>query len=85
MDETIKLLRIYFRASNAAYRFADAIRSLNEKVIFPNKMQSLHKIALIEIEKENPDMNVIDALLLQMKELAKKNSEPKPNFEKGGI
>lgn len=43
-------------------------------------MHQLHRLALIEIEKKNPDLSIIDNLLEEMGKLAESNSQPKPNF-----
>jgi len=81
MDKKIETLRMFFRVSNAGFEFANAITGNKT----PNNMQQLHKLALEEIEKENPDMAIIDKLLAEMQETAEVNSQPKPNFPKGGI
>ena len=77
-------LRIFFRASNAVFDFANSIQSAFNTIVEPNKMQQLHKIALEEIEKENPDLSKIDNLLAEMESLAELNSLPNPKFPKGG-
>jgi len=83
MDKKISQLRTFFRVSNAAFDFANAIQLAFNKINIPNKMQKLHKLALEEIEKENPDLSKIDKLLAEMEKLA--NSQPKLDFPKGGV
>lgn len=86
MEKKILQLRTFFRVSNAAFDFTNAIQSAFNGIITPNKMQQLHKLALEEIEKENPDLLKIDNLLVEMEKLAEVNSnQPKPNFPKGGV
>lgn len=85
MDKNISQLRTFFRVSNATFDFMNAIKSAFNKVVTTTKMQSLHKLALDEIEKENPDLSKIDNLLAEMENLAELNSQPKPKFPKGGV
>jgi hypothetical protein len=82
MENKIKILRTFFRISNAAFEFQNSIQLAIGGHITPNKMQQLHKIALVEIEKENPDLSLIDNLLAEMEKTAEVN---KPNFPKGGV
>jgi hypothetical protein len=83
MDKVIKRLRVFFRISNAAFDFMDATaEAITARSPVPSKMRELHRLALIEIEKENPDLKAIDNLLAQMEHTA---AAPKPNFPKGGI
>lgn len=85
MDKKISQLRTFFRVSNAAFNFTNAIQSAFNGIVTPNKMQQLHELALEEIEKETPDLSKIDNLLAEMENLANVNSQPKPNFPKGGV
>jgi hypothetical protein len=85
MDKKISHLRTFFRVSNAAFDFTNAIQSAVNGIVTPNKMQQLHKLALEEIEKENPDLSKIDNLLAEMESLAELNSHHKPNFPNGGV
>lgn len=74
-DKQIKQLRTFFRITNAAFDFTNVISQQVSKAIYPSKMQQLHKLALLEVEKENPNPSTIDALLKQMEDLAEFNSE----------
>jgi hypothetical protein len=73
MNKKISQLRTFFRVSNATFDFANDIQSSVNGIIAPNKMQQLHKLALMEIEKENPDFSKIDNLLSEMQSLAELN------------
>ena len=84
MDKNISQLRTFFRVSNAVFDFTSKINYAFNGVVTTNKMQELHKIALEEIEKENPDLLKIDNLLAEMEKLAEINSQPKHKFPKGG-
>ena len=84
MDNIIKTLRTIFRISNAAFEFQNSIQLAILGHIVPNKMQQLHKLALVEIEKENPDLSLIDKLLAEMKSTAEKR-EQSPKFPEGGV
>lgn len=85
MDEKIKTLRTFFRVSNAVFEFQNSIQLAFSGHIVPTKMQQLHKMALIEIEKEKPDLSIIDNLFDEMQKLAESNSQPKPNSPKGSV
>lgn len=77
LDKKIPQLRTFFRISNAAFEFQNSIQLAISGHIEPNEMQQLHKVALFEIEKENPDLLLIDNLLAEMENLAELNSQPK--------
>ena len=85
MDKKIKTLRTFFRVSNAVFDFTSAIQSAFNGIVSSNKMHQLHKIALNEIEKENPDLSLIDNLLAEMEKTAELNGQPKPKIPKGGV
>ena len=70
---TILELRTFFQASNATFTYIGAIQLALTGKKTDHKMQDLHKLALEEIEKENPDMLIIDNLLAQMESLAEMN------------
>lgn len=70
LDKKIPQLRTFFRISNAAFEFQNSIQLAISGHIEPNEMQQLHKVALFEIEKENPDLSLIDNLLAEMENLA---------------
>lgn len=69
--ENLEQLRKYFKISNAIFNSVNNIQLALNGYINTNKMQQLHKIALEEIEKENPDFKIIDSLLLEMELLSK--------------
>lgn len=67
-------LKIFFSISTAAFTMMHSVSSAlgkTDQSISP--MEMLHRIALAEIEKEEPDINLIDTLLLQMEQLAEQN------------
>lgn len=75
VKDTIKTLRTFFRVTNAVFEFQNSIQLAVSGYISPSKMYQLHKIALNEIEKENPDLLLIDNLLAEMEITAAKNSK----------
>jgi hypothetical protein len=85
MDKKINHLRTFFRVSNIAFDCVMAMGAAFGCKSIVSPMHQLHKLALIEIEKENPDLSIIDNLLEEMEKLAESNSQPKPNFPKGGV
>ena len=84
MDNTIKTLRTFFRVSNAAFEFQNSIQLALLGYIVPNKMHQLHKLALVEIERETPDLSLIDKLLAEMESTAKQIKQ-KQKFPNGGV
>jgi hypothetical protein len=85
MDKKIKTLRTFFRISNIAFDCVMAMGAAFGGKPSISPMHQLHKLALAEIEKETPDLSVIDKLLEEMEKLAEANGKPKPNFPKGDV
>ena len=82
----ITKLREFFRISNAIFELQNKIQlNCNDGIVnvHVNDMQELHKLALEEIEKENPDLSKVEKLLSEMENLSERNSQP--NFKKGGF
>lgn len=73
----IEQLRVFFRASNAMFDFKSKINEAFGVADIGSEMQELHRVALIEVEKENPDMVVLDALLDKMEKLAERQAVAK--------
>ena len=67
----IKLLRTFFSILNAIFDIEKIVQLHLNGIIIPKKMQYLHKLAMEELEKENPDLEIIDKLLAEMENLAK--------------
>ena len=84
MDNKILQLRKFFQVTNATYNFINSVELACGRPVATSKMQQLHKEALEEIEKENPDLVKIDSLLEEMECLAELvNGLPNPKFPKG--
>jgi len=64
------------------YAMTTVVAFCGKPVVSP--MHKLHKQALKELEKENPDLSIVDTCIKQMEILADTNAQPKPNFPKGG-
>jgi len=71
-DKQVQMLRTFFRISTASFEFVEKVAMIaNDGRLMPeNPMHVLHSIALLELDKENPNMQYLDALLGDMKELA---------------
>ena len=84
-QKQITALRKFFRISTAAMEFADEVSKsysgpgLDEKWL---AMLALHKQALAEVEKENPDADTVERLLEKMENTA---VQTVPKFPPGGI
>lgn len=66
MDKTIKQLRLFFRISNASFDVAYFFNMHLKNAAKKSEMKRLHKMALEEIEKKEPDLMKMYALLTQM-------------------
>ena len=69
----IEQLRKFFRASNIVFEIVENIQLALTGYLIPNEMHQLHKIALNEIEKENPDLSIIYKLLERMELISANN------------
>ena len=73
-EANIETLRKFFRTSNAAFEFMEKIQVIyTNKIIIHSPMRLLHKTALDEIEKDQPDMQIMDNLIEEMERLAEYN------------
>lgn len=62
-----------FKTTNAVFEFMETMQLTYNGNILPNKMHQLHKMALKEVEKENPDFTLIDSLIAEMENMGKEN------------
>lgn len=74
-DKTLKALRTFFRISNIAFETVNAIVVAVGGVEKISPMHNLHRIALKEIEREQPNMEFIYHLMDLMEVEAKKNKK----------
>ena len=85
MDKRIEQLLTFFKITNAAFDFMNSFQLAINKPVEPNKMHQLHKLALMEIEKESPDLLFMEVLLAEMESLAEINNTLTPKFPSGGF
>jgi hypothetical protein len=78
-NNVISQLRIFFGISNAVFEFQQTITSVFNRNAQPSPMAILHRLALKEVQKENPDLKYIDRLLAEMEILAEENRNKKNN------
>lgn len=75
----LETLRKFFRISTAVFDFQRTIMTaIGQHPSLPTYMETLHRQALVEAEKENPNMELIDKLLEQMELTAIENKENNP-------
>lgn len=76
MNKKLDTIKKFFLISNAAFEYTKFISGVlgNNVIIKPTHMSELHKLALVELEKENPSIDYLDSLLKQMENLAEENS-----------
>ena len=76
MKEKIDYLRKFFQVSMLAFRFQrDLVKVFGDSMPLPSRMEDLHSFALEELNKENPDLKIVDGLLAKMEQLAKENKD----------
>lgn len=86
--KNIEQLRIFFRITNAAFDFKKKVHAAIGVLESSSEMQELHRVALVEVEKENPDEAVILELLAEMESLAllqARHPPPPKKFKAGGF
>ena len=65
--ENIETLKMFFAISNAAFEFQHAIsKALTGKDYPISGMHELHILAKMELDKKDPDLDLIDSLLKVM-------------------
>lgn len=74
MDKQIETLRTVFRISVAAFEFAHAVGGATGKHVVTQPMETLHRLVLTELEKENPNIQEVDYLLARMEQEATQNA-----------
>jgi hypothetical protein len=72
-NQQIQTLKRFFKISTAAFDFKNTIITAFGKTPHPTTMELLHRIALKELERDNPNPEVLDELLFQMQLLAEQN------------
>lgn len=84
MDKKIETLRKFFAVTVAAFEMQHTILTAFGYKGTKSYMHLLHINAQEEIEKEHPDLNVIDKYLAMMESACDKQPNP-VKFEKGGV
>lgn len=82
-QKKIKVLRQFFDISVAAFELQHTISKSFGYLGSKSYMHLLHLNAQEEINKEKPNLEIIDKFLAMMEEAANDNSKPTPNFPKG--
>lgn len=77
LQKKITELKTFFTLSNAAFDFTATVHSAFGRKLPVMPMHQLHRLALIELEKEKPNIEYIDTLLFQMEQLAEANASKK--------
>lgn len=67
--KAIEALRKAFRISNAVLKCMEEIQIAIGIYQIPNKMKSLHKMVLFELEKPNPDMMLVNNIIEEIQNL----------------
>lgn len=71
--KVINALRAYFRVTCLGFEFGRNIQAVLGNKPLITQMEHLHSMALCEIEKDKPNMLLINKLLEQMELLAEQN------------
>lgn len=75
MNKKIETLKVFFTISVGTFDLMATIQKAFGKNCLPTAMEMLHRIALIEINKENPNLELIDSYLQEMELLAEENAK----------
>ena len=73
--ELHKKLKVFFTVTTAAFTMKHSISAAFGHIPAPTAMETLHRMALAELEKDHPDGALLDAMLFQMEKLAEQNKE----------
>lgn len=75
--DKIKSLRQFFRVTNAAFECVNHMSTAitGKKRKYDNPMETLHRLALVEVEKENPDMFYLNNIMRQLELIAEENKQ----------
>ena len=68
-----KSLKQFFTVTNAAFTMMHSVSAAFGHIPHPTAMEMLHRMALTELEKEEPNAALLDGLLFQMEQLAEQN------------
>lgn len=72
-NQQIQTLKRFFKISNAAFEFKNTMLAALGHVPHPTAMEQLHRMALQELERDEPNTAFLDGLLFQMEQLAEQN------------
>lgn len=85
--KNLKNLRTFFRISNAAFGITDAIY-MDGEITPPGNyttIRELHKAGLDEVEREEPDTERLQSILLELETVASKSGVDVSKFQSGGV
>jgi hypothetical protein len=71
-NDKIKSLRIFFAISNAVFICMETVEKVYGRISIPSHMHVLYNLAKDEIDKENPDMEKMDYLIMAIQLEAEK-------------
>lgn len=76
-DKRVEALRSFFRVTNAVFNMQKEISKAfsGHNLVYEHPAATLHRLALNEIEKESPNMSMIDKYLELMEVEGKQNSD----------
>jgi hypothetical protein len=68
-----KTLKQFFTVTTASFTMMSSVSAAFGHKPQPTAMEMLHRMALAELEKEEPNSALLDGLLFQMEQLAEQN------------
>jgi len=75
MSDKLTTLRRFFATTNAVFTLQKTISGIFNNRLVELEMHTLHKLALRELIKEEPDMNYIEKLLNEIELEADRNKK----------
>lgn len=68
-----KTLKQFLTITTAAFTMMSSVSAAFGHRVQPTAMEMLHRMALAELEKDEPNAALLDGLLFQMEQLAEQN------------
>ena len=68
-----KTLKLFFTVTTDAFTMTSSVSAAFGNIQQPTEMEMLHRMALAELEKEEPNVALIGGLLFQMGQLSEQN------------
>jgi hypothetical protein len=76
-----KTLKQFFTVTTAAFTMMNSVSAAFGRMPHPTAMETLHRMALQELEKPEPNAEFLDGLLFKMEQLAEEYKNSQTNHQ----